>query len=34
MLSHAGSILGQSIVGLGNSTLNMQGLFEDLDKDR
>src|SRR5262249_28055763 len=30
MLCHAGSILGQSYVGLGNSTLDIQALFEDL----
>jgi hypothetical protein len=30
MLCHGGSILGKSYVGLGNSTLDIQGLFEDL----
>jgi hypothetical protein len=32
MLCHAGSILGQSYVGLGNSSLEIQALFEDLGK--
>jgi mono/diheme cytochrome c family protein len=32
LLCHGGSILGQSYVGLGNTTLDMQGLFEDLGK--
>jgi mono/diheme cytochrome c family protein len=30
MLCHGGSILGQSYVGLGNSTLDIQALFEEL----
>lgn len=30
MVCHGGSILGQSIVGLGNSTLDLQTLFEEL----
>jgi putative glutamine amidotransferase len=30
MLCHGGSILGKSYIGLGNSTLDIQGLFEDL----
>jgi mono/diheme cytochrome c family protein len=30
LLCHGGSILGQSYVGLGNSTLDIQALFEDL----
>lgn len=30
MLCHASSILGQSIVGLGNSSLDIQSLFEEL----
>ena len=30
MLCHGGSILGTSYVGLGNSTLDIQALFEDL----
>jgi mono/diheme cytochrome c family protein len=30
MLCHGGSILGKSYVGLGNSTLDIQALFEDL----
>jgi mono/diheme cytochrome c family protein len=32
MLCHGGSILGKSYVGLGNSTLDIQGLFEELAK--
>jgi mono/diheme cytochrome c family protein len=32
MLCHGGSILGKSIVGLGNSTLDIQALFEDFNK--
>ncbi|AMV28389.1 Cytochrome c [Gemmata sp. SH-PL17] len=32
MLCHAGSIDGKSIVGLGNSTLDVQALFEDFAK--
>lgn len=32
MLCHGGSILGKSYVGLGNSTLDIQSLFEDLNK--
>ncbi|MBX9625562.1 MAG: c-type cytochrome [Gemmataceae bacterium] len=32
MLCHGGSILGKSYVGLGNSTLDIQGLFEDLSR--
>jgi processive rubber oxygenase RoxA-like protein len=30
MLCHAGSIAGKTIIGLGNSTLDLQGLFDDL----
>lgn len=30
MLCHGGSLLGKSYVGLGNSTIDLQGLFEDL----
>jgi cytochrome c2 len=30
MLCHAGSIMGKSIVGLGNSSLDLQALFDDL----
>lgn len=30
MLCHGGSIMGTSYVGLGNSSLDIQGLFEDL----
>jgi len=30
MVCHGGSILGQSIIGLGNSTLDLQTLFEEL----
>lgn len=30
MLCHGGSILGQSIVGLGNSSLDIQAVFEEL----
>jgi mono/diheme cytochrome c family protein len=29
MLCHAGSIMGKSYIGLGNSTLDLQALFED-----
>jgi hypothetical protein len=32
MLCHGGSILGKSHVGLGNSTLDIQALFEELSK--
>jgi hypothetical protein len=32
MLCHGGSIFGKSYVGLGNSTLDIQGLFEELAK--
>jgi mono/diheme cytochrome c family protein len=32
MLCHAGSILGKSYVGLGNSALDVHALFEDLHK--
>lgn len=32
MLCHGGSIAGTSYVGLGNSSLDIQGLFEDLSK--
>jgi mono/diheme cytochrome c family protein len=32
MLCHAGSLLGQSYVGLGNSALDLQALAEDLSK--
>lgn len=31
MLCHAGSIFGRSIVGLGNASLDLQSLFEDLN---
>lgn len=30
MLCHGGSIAGQSYIGLGNSSLDMQGLYEDM----
>ena len=30
MLCHGGSILGKSYIGLGNSTLDIQSLFEDM----
>jgi hypothetical protein len=30
LLCHAGSIAGQSVIGLGNASLDIQGLFEDL----
>lgn len=32
MLCHGGSILGKSYIGLGNSTLDIQALFEDFNK--
>ena len=32
MLCHGGSILGKSYVGLGNSSLDIQAFFEDLNK--
>lgn len=32
MLCHGGSLLGQSYIGLGNSTLDIQALFEDFNK--
>jgi mono/diheme cytochrome c family protein len=32
MLCHGGSVLGKSYVGLGNSTLDIQALFEELAK--
>lgn len=32
MLCHGGSVAGTSYVGLGNSSLDIQGLFEDLSK--
>lgn len=32
MLCHAGSIMGKSYVGLGNSTLDVQAIFEELPK--
>jgi mono/diheme cytochrome c family protein len=32
MLCHGGSILGKSYIGLGNSTLDIQALFEELAK--
>jgi hypothetical protein len=32
LLCHGGSIAGQSYVGLGNATLDIQALFEDLDR--
>lgn len=31
LLCHAGSVAGQTIIGLGNTTLDMQSLFEELD---
>jgi mono/diheme cytochrome c family protein len=34
MLCHGGSILGQSYIGLGNSTLDIQALFEDMGKGK
>jgi hypothetical protein len=30
LLCHGGAIAGQTVVGLGNSTLDLEGLFEDL----
>ncbi len=30
LLCHAGGVAGQTVIGLGNSTLDLQGLFEDL----
>ncbi len=30
LLCHAGTVAGRTIIGLGNSTLDLQGLFEDL----
>jgi hypothetical protein len=32
LLCHGGTVAGQTIVGLGNSALDLQGLFEDLTK--
>jgi hypothetical protein len=32
MLCHAGSIMGKSYVGLGNSTLDVQAIFEELSR--
>ena len=32
MVCHGGSVMGKSYVGLGNSSLDIQGLFEDLSK--
>ncbi|HEV3145042.1 MAG TPA: hypothetical protein VGZ47_14220 [Gemmataceae bacterium] len=32
LLCHGGSIAGQSYVGLGNSTLDIQAFFEDMDR--
>jgi mono/diheme cytochrome c family protein len=32
LVCHGGSIFGQSYVGLGNATLDIQGLFEDLSR--
>jgi mono/diheme cytochrome c family protein len=32
LLCHAGTVAGQTIVGLGNSTLDLQALFEDLSQ--
>ncbi|MBY0456484.1 MAG: c-type cytochrome, partial [Gemmataceae bacterium] len=32
MLCHGGSLLGKSYIGLGNSTLDVQALFDDLGK--
>src|SRR6266480_2489691 len=32
MLCHAGAIFGQSYIGLGNSSLDLQAFFEDLSK--
>jgi mono/diheme cytochrome c family protein len=33
MLCHAGAILGKSYIGLGNASLDLQALFEDLGKE-
>lgn len=30
LLCHAGSVAGQTLIGLGNASLDLQGLFEDL----
>lgn len=30
LLCHAGSVAGQSVIGLGNSSLDLQGLYDDL----
>ncbi|CAN5135775.1 hypothetical protein BH10PLA2_BH10PLA2_10940 [soil metagenome] len=32
LLCHGGAVAGQTIIGLGNSALDLQGLFEDLTK--
>jgi mono/diheme cytochrome c family protein len=32
LLCHAGTIAGQTIIGLGNASLDLQGLFEDLSR--
>ena len=32
LLCHAGAVAGQTIIGMGNSTIDLQGLFEDLGK--
>ncbi len=32
LLCHGGTVAGQTIIGLGNSALDLQGLFEDLSK--
>src|SRR4051794_8506968 len=32
LLCHGGTVAGQTIIGLGNSALDLQGLFEDLGK--
>ena len=32
LLCHGGAVAGQTIVGLGNASLDLQGLFEDLTK--
>jgi mono/diheme cytochrome c family protein len=32
LLCHAGTIAGQTIVGLGNASLDLQGLFEDMSR--
>src|SRR6516162_3868494 len=32
LMCHAGTIAGQTIIGLGNASLDLQGLFEDLGR--